>query len=45
MASVVASELLAAQLELADALRAGKDTMFDPQDLEFCRLRVSHHNH
>ncbi|MGD0515981.1 MAG: hypothetical protein ABSA26_00465 [Thermoguttaceae bacterium] len=33
MASIVASDLLVAQLELADALRAGKDTMFNPQDL------------
>jgi hypothetical protein len=33
MASVIALDLLAEQLELADSLRAGKGTMFDPQDL------------
>jgi hypothetical protein len=33
MASVVALDSLAAQLELTDSLRAGKDTMFNPQDL------------
>jgi hypothetical protein len=42
MASTVASELLAAQLELADTLRAGKDTMFDPQDLPGRYGRVIH---
>jgi hypothetical protein len=42
MASIVASDLLAAQLELADALRAGKDTMFDPQDLPGRYGRVIH---
>ncbi len=31
--SVVSEEWFAAQLELADALRAGRDTMLDPQDL------------
>ena len=33
MASIISSDVLAAQLELADALHAGKNTMFDPQDL------------
>jgi len=33
MSSVVALESLSEQLELADALRTGKDKMFDPQDL------------
>lgn len=33
MASIAALDLLAAQLDLADALRAGRDTMFEPQDL------------
>jgi hypothetical protein len=33
MESAITSDLLAAQLELADALRAGKNTMLAPQDL------------
>ncbi len=33
MLSVIALNLLAAQLELSDALRAGRDKMLDPQDL------------
>jgi hypothetical protein len=33
MASVSALDLLVSQVELAEALRAGKDTMFEPQDL------------
>ena len=33
MASIVALDSIAAQLEFSDALRAGKDAMFDPQDL------------
>ena len=33
MVLVIALDLLAAQLEMADSLRAGKDTMLDPQDL------------
>jgi hypothetical protein len=33
MATLAAAQTLAAQLELADLLRAGKDTMLEPQDL------------
>jgi hypothetical protein len=42
MTSVVASDLLAAQLKLADILRAGRNTMFDPQDLPGRYGRVIH---
>jgi hypothetical protein len=42
MASIIPSDLFAAQLELADALRAGKDTMFAPQDLPGRYGRVIH---
>jgi hypothetical protein len=33
MAQIAAPDLLAAQLDLADTLRAGRETMFEPQDL------------
>ncbi len=40
--SVVTAELLAAQLELADLLRAGRNTMLEPQDLPGRYGRVIH---
>jgi hypothetical protein len=42
MASVIALDLLAEQLELTDALRAGEGIMFEPQDLPGRYGRVIH---